>query len=141
MRNGDGSRLTETEIKALELHYLEGKTKKEAYLLTHNCQEKSGEANSTAFFRRAESKLSLQELLAYYNLGPARVMKEIAAHLKAEDELAYKGFRTGDKKPDYQARASALKLLAQINGMADKPAKTEIPDEGGYSLHIVIDNG
>ena len=141
MGEAKNNRLNETEIKALELHYLEGKTKTEAYLETHTCKPECADSNASLFFRRAESKLSLQELLAYYNLGPARVMKEIAAHLKAEDELAYKGFRTGDKKPDYQARASALKLLAQINGMADKPAKTEIPDEGGYSLHIVIDNG
>ena len=137
-----GSRkLNETEIRALELYYLEGKTMAEAYLATHTCKPECADSNASLFFKRAESKLSLQELLTYYNLGPARVMKEIADHLKAYDELAFRGLRTGDRKPDYQARASALKLLAQINGMTEKTGKTEPEAEGGDSLHIVIDNG
>lgn len=136
------TRPTTKELEALRLYRIEGLTQWQAYMAVHSgCSESTARSHASEFIANAEAKLSLSDLLQLYDLGPGRVLREIAALLKATNKLSCKGFLTGDEVADNTNRARANELLAKINGMADKPAKTEITAEGGDSLHIVIDNG
>lgn len=129
-------------MEAVRLYRIEGLTQWQAYMAVHpDCAESTAKSKASEYIRNAEAMLTMSDLLQLYDLGPGRVLREIAAHLKATNKLSCKGFLTGDEVADNTNRARANELLAKINGMADKPAKTEITAEGGDSLHIVIDNG
>ena len=132
--------IEERELRALELHFYEGKTKKAAYMATHDCTLKSAESNCTAFFKRAIAKLSDKQLLEYYNLGRERFFTELNKHLEAKEELVFRGFRTKDKRADNPTRAAALKLLAQINCIGDTKRAEDDAPEGVGAIHIIIDN-
>ena len=128
-------------LEAVRLYRIEGLTQWQAYMAVHpGCAESTARSKASEYIAKTEAMLSLSDMLKLYDLGPGRVLREIAAHLKATNKLSHKGFLTGDEVADNTSRARANELLAKINGMADKPARTEITAEGGDSLHIIIDN-
>ncbi len=136
------TRPTTKELEALRLYRIEGKTQWQAYMAVHEgCAESTARSHASEYIMNAEAKLTLSDMLQLYDLGPGRVLREIAAHLKATNKLAFRGLLTGEEVADNTNRARANELLAKINGMADKPGRTEPETEGGDSLHIVIDNG
>ena len=132
---------SQDELKALRLYRIKGKTQAEAYMAVHpNATAENADKHAYKYIRDAEAKLSTKQMLELYDLGPGRYMKEICNLLEAVEELTYKGFRTGDKRPDNQTRAAATKMLGQLNGVGEQH-RTEITAEGGEGLHIIIDNG
>lgn len=128
------------ELEALRIYRIEGKPGWEAYMAVHpKSSVAAAKAHAGAFLKNAERKLSNQQLLELYDLGPGRIYREINEGLKAMTEYTYKGLKTGETAPDRTNRNRTLELLAKIVGMVDS-RRTEITAEGGDSLHIVIDN-
>lgn len=133
--------ISQQELTALRLYRIKGKTQAEAYMAVHpKASAENADKHAYKYIRDAEAKLSTKQMLELYDLGPGRYMKEISSLLEAEEHLTYKGFRTGDKRPDNQTRAAAAKMLGQLNGMAEQH-RTEITAGEGEGLHIIIDNG
>ncbi len=129
-------------FETLRLYRIEHMTQVQAYQATHpQCSASTAKAKASEYIRRAEREMSTSRLLELYDLGPGRVLREISAHLRATNKLSHKGFLTGEEVADNTCRARANELLAKINGLAEKPGRTEITAGEGEGLHIIIDNG
>jgi len=117
-------------------------TSPEAYLLLHpGATERCAQSHGWEEIKRIRDRITKDELREIYGLGMDRVYQETDKQLCATRPLSYKGIPTGFEEPDNPTRAAALKQLYLLNGVGDKPGKTEITAEGGDNLHIVIDNG
>ena len=85
--------LTAKEVKALQL-VNSGKSDLQAYLLTHNCSEKTASKNASKWFANARAKVSASDWFKLYNLDEERLAKEIDRKLRAQAPVVYQGIIT-----------------------------------------------
>lgn len=114
--------LTAKEVKALQL-VNSGKSDLQAYLLTHNCSEKTASKNASKWFANARAKVSASDWFKLYNLDEERLAKEIDRKLRAQAPVVYQGIITNYTDDNF-IQMRATELLAKIFGAGEK-AKQE----------------